>query len=216
MHWVKRGPEPEGLDRVRSQYTPRWVKYYRDGEGTKPSDTQWRKFRDNLSESFFGMCGYCENECKGEVDHFRPKSRFPERVYQWSSWVLACHDCNHMKGEKWPADGYVDPCARSRSERPENYFDFDIETGEILTKAGLSASRKSKSWQMIDDLDLNGFHPVRMRRKWLEVLSEALSINSANEEKVRRFCNLVASRSTRLSSIARVWLSERGYAFDDT
>lgn len=30
---------------------------------------------------FFGLCAYCEELCKDEVEHFRPKSRFPERVY---------------------------------------------------------------------------------------------------------------------------------------
>ena len=26
MHWVNRGPEPEGLEPIKNQYTPRWVK----------------------------------------------------------------------------------------------------------------------------------------------------------------------------------------------
>ena len=119
MHWVDRGPEPASLSQVRERYTPRWIAYYRDDVGARPTDSYWRDFHDDLSQVFFNLCAYCEEICRGEVDHFRPKSRFPEQVYQWSNWVLACHDCNLWKSDKWPTGGYVDPCAKTAAARPE-------------------------------------------------------------------------------------------------
>ena len=29
------------------------------------------------------MCGYCEEETAGEIDHFRPVSKCPSLVYEW-------------------------------------------------------------------------------------------------------------------------------------
>jgi uncharacterized protein (TIGR02646 family) len=211
MHTVTRGPEPGGLGAVRDEYTPRWVQHYREGTGSKPSDSKWCEFHTDVSNVFFGICGYCERECKGEVDHFRPKSRFPERVYEWKNWVLACHACNNMKGGKWPVGGYVDPCAKSRNARPEAYFDFDTTTGEILPTANLSAARRRKAEQMIADLRLNAYHRLKERVQRLRVVSGALDDRHANDPRARRFVKLVASRKARLSTITRTWLKEQGY-----
>ena len=53
MHWVDRGPEPAGLEAVRTRYTPRWVDYFQ-GKGSKPSDSHWRDFRGDLCRAFSG------------------------------------------------------------------------------------------------------------------------------------------------------------------
>ena len=185
MHTVDRGPEPSGLGSVRRRYTPRWVRHYRDGQGTKPSDSKWRDFHTNVSGAFLNLCGYCEEMCKGEVDHFRPKSKFPERVYKWDNWVLACHTCNHKKTDHWPSRGYVDPCAKSQRACPESYFDFDTKTGEILPKSGLAAARRRRANRMIEDLGLNAYNHLKHRVQWLRFVSEALNaVSSADNEKL--------------------------------
>lgn len=171
MHCVDRGQEPEGLQPVRSHYTPRWVEHYRNGTGSKPSDSRWRDFHDDLGGVFFGLCAYCEESCRGEIEHFRPKSRFPQLVYDWSNWVFACHDCNHAKSERWPPRWYVDPCARSRSALPEQFFTFDSLTGEVIPRESLSPVRRKKAMQMIDDLRLNDLHHLRKRRTWIWLVS---------------------------------------------
>ena len=215
MHTVSRGREPGGLRTVRNRYTPRWVQYYRNGTGRKPSDSKWQGFHGDLWNVFFGTCGYCEKECKGEVDHFRPKSRFPERVYEWENWVLACHVCNNMKGGEWPPGGYVDPCAKSGNARPDAYFDFDTTTGEILPTASLSAARSRKAKKMIADLSLNASHHLKARVWWISVLSGVLDDQDANDPRARRFVKLVASREARLSTSTRTWLKVQGYAHED-
>ena len=170
MHWVDRGDEPTGLVGVRARYTPGWVNYYSLGGGTKPNDSRWTSFKGDLERVFAGLCAYCENACRGEVDHFQPKSIFPERVYDWANWLLSCHDCNHAKGDKWPTGGYVDPCATS--PRPESFFDFDTLTGEIVPKEGLGSTRRRVAQTMIDDLKLNEHHHLRNRRErvsWVDL-----------------------------------------------
>src|SRR4051794_40815740 len=81
MHAVNRGPEPTGLLDIRSKFTGGWVAHYQYRLGQKPTDRHWRKFQHLLSSKFNDNCGYCEECCKGDIDHYRPKSRFPDRVY---------------------------------------------------------------------------------------------------------------------------------------
>ena len=215
MHWVDRGPEPDGLPAVRSQYTPRWVQHYRDGLGSRPNDSHWRRFSDDIGQVFFGLCGYCEEVARGEVDHFRPKSRFPERVYEWSNWVFACHDCNSAKLDRWPSDGYVNPCAKTVPAMPERFFDFDVLTGEIILKIGLSSARREKALKMIDDLRLNAHHHLRARQVWMRAISENVPIPGSGELASPQFIEWIADRQTPLSGVARSLLAERGYAIPD-
>lgn len=168
MHHLDRGPEPTQLNAVRNRYTPKWVAHYRNGAGAKPSDSKWRDFQETLAIPFHFLCGYCEEARKGDVDHFRPKSRDPELVYEWSNWVYACHDCNGRKGDKWPDEGYVDPCAARNSAKPEAYFDFDLLTAEIIPRDNLQGVRRRRAVKMIEDLDLNSVPHLVNRRTWVE------------------------------------------------
>lgn len=211
MHFVDRGPEPATLKGIRSRRTPKWVGFYRHGKGPKPTDSDWRSFVPELDKAFSGLCAYCESWPKGEVDHFQPKSRFPEQVYEWSNWLFACHDCNQAKGDKWPAKGYVDPCAKSRQARPESFFDFDTFTGEILPRKGLSKARSKKAWHTIDDLGLNRIHHLKNRRTFISMVSSHPDIAADPEAFVRA----VTARNHPYSSILRVFIREIGYSVDE-
>ena len=209
MHWVDRGSEPDGLEAIRTRYTPRWIRHYRDNEGTRPGDARWRDFRDDLYTSFRGLCAYCEEQSNEELDHFRPVSKFPELVYQWSNWLLACTACNRAKGAKWPGEGYVDPCAKSMDQRPEAYFTFDTLTGSMLPRKGLSPERHVRATIMIKDLDLNGRSHLLERMRVVVRLSLLAKIPN-HEHRSRAFAKL-SSRSWPLSSVVRLWLRENGY-----
>ena len=212
MRWIKRGHEPAALGAIRKTYTPRWIQYYHNRVGSEPHDTHWLTFRAELSKYFHDLCVYCQRRMKGEVDHFRPKSRFPSLVYDWSNWLFSCHDCNHSKGGKWPAMGYIDPCKRAREHRPERYFTFDTETGEILPKDDLSGHRRRKAQRMIDDLDLNNIQHLKSRLEWLDLASGAFpsAPNQLNPTQQRQVAHY-SSSAAPLSSITRVWLCKRGY-----
>ena len=209
MHHVPKSTEPSALKSVRVKHTPRWVDYYKRGTGNKPTDSHWRGFSRSLSKEFHGLCAYCEQECKGEVDHFRPKSRFPDRVYRWDNWVLACHDCNLAKSEKWPKTGYVFSCDPSLGQRPEDYFTFDTMTGEILPMPHLGKRDTAKAWQMIQDLNLRGSHHMKSRLRFLRVVEETVAA-AQDKTRLKPFFELVTSRRSPHSSIVRLYLQEKG------
>jgi len=211
MHFVKRGSEPAGLKKVREKFTPRWVKYYKDKIGKKPADSNWRKFHINIDGIFFSLCAYCETICKGEVEHFQPKSKYPTLVYLWSNWLLSCHDCNHAKREQWPKDGYINPCARKKIEHPEKIFDFDIDTGFIIPKKSLNSSQYNKAVSTINDLKLNALFHLRRRLVWIYFLNNYFSNNPFSDPNNGVFIKKIASRKSQYSSITRRFLKDRGH-----
>lgn len=46
-------------------------------------------------------CMYCEDSAAGEIDHFRPKSLFPDLVFVWLNYLYACGSCNRTKTHRF-------------------------------------------------------------------------------------------------------------------
>ena len=176
MRWIDRGPEPGGVEVYARQFTQGWIEYFGDRVGERPNDSYWREFRELLGSRSGNICWYCERRClRGAdnvgmvptVDHFRPLSRFPALAYQWSNWIFSCRRCNgENKGDKWPDSGYVDPCAPDEEERPEQYFDYDADTGEIIPMPGLPSEAREIALRTIDDLGLNKLDVRFYRLDW--------------------------------------------------
>ena len=182
MRWIDRGPEPDGVQGYAQRFTQGWVEYFEDRIGERPNDSHWREFRELLGSRSGNVCWYCERRCLLDaddvgraptVDHFRPLSRHPELAYRWSNWIFSCRRCNgENKQDKWPASGYVDPSAADEQERPERYFDYDAETGEIIPMPGLSSEAHERALRTIDDLGLNRsdvrFYRLHWTRRFVE------------------------------------------------
>ena len=203
MRWVDRGKPPRGLGQIKLEKTLQWIAFYRDGVGARPNDASWRLFRSELSSRFSGICGYCEERDRGEVDHFKPKSKFPELVYEWTNWVFACHTCNSIyKREKWPQPGYIDPCTALHHERPERVFDFDTHDGSIVVRQGLNEEIRSRAQQTIDDLGLNELEHLQKRIARIELIELLIHFlrDSPNAEG-ERFIYKLMSSDTELSSL---------------
>ena len=169
MRWVDRGPAPSGVAYYARTYTYLWVQHIQQGTARPNQHNYWTAFAPDLRERFHGKCGYCERRCDRSegpsggrsptVDHFRPLNDFPELAYEWTNWIFSCRQCNvECKQEKWPSSGYVDPCASEVAERPERYFDYDHDTGEIVPKGNLpqvaqdKARALRKTWGLINEI----------------------------------------------------------------
>jgi hypothetical protein len=51
-------------------------------------------------------CMYCEYNEPTDVEHFWPKSEFPEKAFVWENHLLACSACNsNHKRTRFPMDG---------------------------------------------------------------------------------------------------------------
>jgi hypothetical protein len=42
-------------------------------------------------------CYFCNDSRGTDIEHFWPKSRYPERVFEWPNMLLVCSGCNRQK-----------------------------------------------------------------------------------------------------------------------
>lgn len=126
----------------------------------------YQSYRGTVREDFRATCAYCLLEEKWaaglenfELDHFRPRSRFPHLALDFYNLYWACHVCNRIKGASWPSSalqergiGFVDLCSD----------DFDTHFTE--QPDGIWAGRTLSATYTIDALRLNRPHLVTLRK----------------------------------------------------
>ncbi|MFC1848431.1 HNH endonuclease [Chloroflexota bacterium] len=210
MHYVSRGPEPKELKPIRIRYTQKWIDYYPNRVGRKPTDTKWRDFKDELSFHFNECCGYCETICRGEVDHFRPKTKYPAIVYHWDNWIFSCHDCNQNKGDYWPHYGFIDPCAITDfCHGPNCCFIYDLLTGEALPHPELSSGNTKRAKAMIKSLVLNGSFQLKKRLSRIRMLDTLAYFSTYDHNLATQEIALLALPSAALHSLTKYYIETR-------
>jgi len=126
----------------------------------------YQAFRDYVRNDFCHRCAYCliaEWLAAGvenfELDHFRPKSLFPEKKQDFYNLFYACHPCNMLKHDSWPPEDleargitFVDLC--------EDDFQTHFKLLEDGTWDGITESGR----YTIEILRLNREHLVLVRR----------------------------------------------------
>ncbi len=137
----------------------------RNAKGEPEFPPVWRndeRVRQAIAGMSHGFCAYCqlpvssshpgaggEEKPPGQVEHFKPKTRFPAQAYALENYFLACMGCNGAKHDKWPSGGYVRP----DEGKPGSRFVFD-ENGEVEGCKGDAQAERT-----VEDFDL--------KRHWL-------------------------------------------------
>ena len=130
---------------------------------------RYGSYKPDLRKDFSNRCGYCDGldgfygGTRGfQIDHFAPKSLFPELTLAYENLVYSCPFCNRAKSNKWIGlnsmaphnglEGFVDPCEQDF----ENHLDRDsfgkvfakTEVGEYMVKhLNLRLLRHQYIWQ---------------------------------------------------------------------
>jgi uncharacterized protein (TIGR02646 family) len=89
-----------------------WRDHLAAGGTTTPSfkPTYWKAGKNRLKKDVAGKCAYCESPCDvvahGDVEHFRPKSRYWWLAYCFENHLFSCQICNQThKGDQFPIRG---------------------------------------------------------------------------------------------------------------
>lgn len=131
-------------------------------------ENNYLNYKDVLAEDFYDLCGYCGKNRKNfkdkfEIDHFRPKKKYPKYINDYNNLVLACSTCNNNKRDDWPtnnpelfhneAEGYVDPATDEFDTvffRDDNgYIQSNTEFGiYMLSKLKLDKRLTNLIWKI--------------------------------------------------------------------
>jgi uncharacterized protein (TIGR02646 family) len=109
-------------------------------------------------------CAYCESKVThvsfGDLEHMRPKKRFPRHAYDWNNLVLVCARCNNKKRETYDeATPPIDPVAEDPTE-------FLVAHGEWMwPTAGVLHDR---AFETIELVGLNRAELIEHRKRRCE------------------------------------------------
>jgi hypothetical protein len=89
--------------------------------------TKYQSYKPYLQTEFNNKCVYCmtpdtlNNYNNFGVDHYRPKTIFPELINEYSNLFYCCNKCNSLKGHYWPKTGrehlfIPNPCDHTMTE----------------------------------------------------------------------------------------------------
>ncbi len=92
-----------------------------------------RCIKNALEEMFHKKCAYCQSDISavtyGQIEHFRPKSEYPDLTFEWSNLLFSCDLCNDAghKGVKFPLDINGNPLLIDPTDGitdPNTHLDF--------------------------------------------------------------------------------------------
>lgn len=78
------------------------------------TSSKWSPAKSQLSKETHGKCAFCDAPTMatnyGDVEHYRPKSKFNWFAYCYDNFLLSCRLCNAKKSNHFQADQeFVDP-----------------------------------------------------------------------------------------------------------
>jgi len=138
---------------------------------------KYNEYRQEIREDCCGRCVYCdahENEIGGvesmTLDHFRPKDKYKHLTHDPSNLVWACHICNQLKGNLWPAYGHDNGHYEVTFINEKGFIDpfsEDIADFMELSPDGQLKALKDPALYIISFLKLNriGVRKIRENRR---------------------------------------------------
>ena len=148
--------------------------------------SDYKRYKDSLEKDFCQRCGYtyCHQDWFGgkrnfQIDHFKPKSIYPELETKYSNLVYSCSYVNRAKSDD--IGNYIDPCDVDYNDhfyRDELGNIYPVETSNsakyMYKKLKLYLKRYSIIW-MLEQLE-----------KRMSILRELIE-RTENEEAKKLF-----------------------------
>ena len=167
------------------------------------------EIRQALKRMFQGKCAYCESRFAhtsyGHIEHFRPKSRFPELTFEWENLLWACGVCNSTenKGDHFPEDEngglLLDPCEDDPTLHLRFVYDDVREEAKIEAKT--ERGRTTIALLGLNRRALLDYRTERLQN--LFVLAELASVNP----KARKLLSEAVEDRAEYAAFARALLA---------
>ena len=144
MIQVTRIKKPDVLTKNEAIWTSEYktalnnYRFSKNNNTKKAKDNAEKKYNHSeiktaLKEMFSGKCAYCESNIVhidyGDIEHYRPKSKFPASCFDWENLLLGCSICNgkSFKGDKFPEVTEGGPFVNPVKEDPNDFFEFNFD-----------------------------------------------------------------------------------------
>lgn len=192
---VRPAPEPSDFDEKVRQPGRRWLqKHGLPSSGPLPAGSPpepcWRACLKQLHRAYGGHCAYLAyfiefTAGQPTVDHFAPKSRRAELVYEWANYRLASGKIN---GRKQDFEDVLDPF-----ELEERTFELNLCLGAIFPSPRLSLEGRQAAEATLRRLRLDDGESRELRR----ALFERYVSGQIDEDMLRHYSPFVWSEARR-------------------
>ncbi len=152
--------------------------------------------KKELKDMFSSKCAYCESHVThidyGEIEHFKPKSKFPNSCFDWDNLLLGCSICNGalFKGNKFPEAMEGGPFINPVKENPNDFFEFDFDPN---TGTANVVPKKTRGKTTEEELGLNREDLVKHRsavvRKMVVIAIKASQGDCDCQNELIKCCN---------------------------
>jgi uncharacterized protein (TIGR02646 family) len=146
--------------------------------------------KNALKAMFHNKCAFCESNITqvyaGDIEHFRPKSKFPELCFEWENLLFACSICNGKsnKGDKFPSENEGGLLINPLDENPTDFFRFEYDE---ITKLFLLIPLNERADTMLKVLKLNRDDLAEFRTSQMMIILELISKIEITEQIVTDF-----------------------------
>ena len=127
--------------------------------------------RNILFNCSYGKCAYCELKPEGSslrVEHYLPKTLYPEGLLDWSNLLPSCEKCNSSKfTHDTKSNPIINPCETD----PSPYFIFEL----FRIRPSPTAPDHDVATRTIHVCRLNRMELVRARSRILVRLTEYIN-----------------------------------------
>lgn len=156
---------------TRQQESQSWI------PGSKRIATAWNAFLRTkarrsveaaLRRISHDKCAYCELVAAKDIEHFYPKSAFPDRTFRWTNLLKGCKNCNHAKREKFPIINGMPVLVDPYSEEPLDFLRWNFLTGATVINPNEPMKTRGIATRDLFNLDQEPLREER-RQKLLDV-----------------------------------------------
>lgn len=174
---LTKGVKPEILLQNEMSWNEEFVKYQNEGLGSSACSTRHRhpQIKAAASAESHAKCIYCEEKILssqfGDVEHIKPKSKYPELYASWDNLSLACTKCNNAKSDR---EGILNPFEEDPSDfirfgGPMIFYSSDNDTARLTVRG----------------VDLNRFALIEKRARAILSLIDKMELMWATDEPMR-------------------------------
>ncbi|MCP4663974.1 MAG: hypothetical protein GY856_51990 [bacterium] len=153
MIHVEPQPEPSDFDaKVRRRGLQFLSRHPEPSTSGWRNHDYWRKILPALYEAYHRICAYSCHWIPPDtggrsVEHFLPKTKYPDRAYEWSNYRLVCLTLNGRKGDH---EDVLDPFVVE-----DGWFVLDFPSLQIKPSADLDMPSRRRVQTTIERLCLN-------------------------------------------------------------
>lgn len=203
---VKKAPKPQILKdndkKWNKKFSKAWKKYKKEGGTSPKANYNKPSIKSATKNEFAGKCAFCETYVPhtyyGDIEHFRPKSKYCKYAHTWSNLLFSCRICNGNKGNDFPMQ---DQIIKPTTENPEIFFEYEklFNGSWVILKAVNNRAQNSIDLMKLNRDDLSSYRGKQYKK--LQRAIDALRDAGADQQIIEDTISLYMTKDEEYSGM---------------